>query len=385
MLNNLHYFAFLLLFLIGCNSRKGHQEKFTLAYQNDSVNIHLDNTAKNFSIDFQYVEPSEVNDPLLVIQGSGKFEFYDLTLQKLIKTLPISSEGNNALPDVDGFVIGNSDTIFAISPFLNQIAVIDRDGKVIKRLRFGDDTGTISTRPAAYGFHRPVLLDDKIRINYNLVNVETSGILTSEQQKKSHLYIDVNLRTGQTVQSSLKYPEELIGKDISGADYRHTVGYNKSLVYCFGLTDSLHVSEDHKTFKKVIIETDYKLRLINNFWKYFVGDMDVRFNYLFNCDEFRDIIYDKYRECYYLVIRKRMKEAGRHVDYMINMLFPDCFIIILDKNLRPMGEVSFPNDTYSFQMMFVAPEGLYISEDHPNNPDFDEDFMRFRLFKLTKL
>jgi hypothetical protein len=197
--------------------------------------------------------------------------------------------------------------------------------------------------------------------------------------------MDVNLRTGQTVQSSLKYPEELIGKDISGADYRHTVGYNNSLVYCFGFTDSLHVSEDHKTFKKVLIETDYKLRLIHNFWKYFVGDMDARFNYLINCDEFRDIIYDKYRECYYLVIRRRVKEDGKHVDYMINMLFPDCFIIILDKSLRPMGEVSFPNDTYSFQMMFVAPEGLYISEDHPNNPDFDEDFMRFRLFKLTKL
>jgi predicted DNA-binding transcriptional regulator YafY len=50
-----------------------------------------------------------------------------------------------------------------------------------------------------------------------------------------------------------------------------------------------------------------------------------------------------------------------------------------------MGDVFLPDNTYSLKMMFITPQGLYISEDHINNPAFSEDYMRFRLFTLERL
>jgi hypothetical protein len=102
-------------------------------------------------------------------------------------------------------------------------------------------------------------------------------------------------------------------------------------------------------------------------------------------DMVRDMLYDEYRNCYYIFIMKRNENLDAGSDIFLKMKFPDCFILILDKDLKHMGEIFLPDNTYSFQFSFITPEGLYISEDHPNNPDFDEDFMRFRLFKLVKL
>ena len=70
---------------------------------------------------------------------------------------------------------------------------------------------------------------------------------------------------------------------------------------------------------------------------------------------------------------------------MGRVFIPDCFIIIIDKNFKFMGEVYLPDNTYSFKMTFVTPKGLCISEDNINNPSYSEDFMQFRLFNLEKL
>ncbi|MDX9904717.1 MAG: hypothetical protein RB288_11655, partial [Bacteroidales bacterium] len=114
-----------------------------------------------------------------------------------------------------------------------------------------------------------------------------------------------------------------------------------------------------------------------------INDVQAGMRYTISHDEIVDILYDAFRECYYVFVRKRSKDNANEIN--IKFLYPDCFILILDKNLKHMGEVFLPDNTYSFKMKFITPEGLYISEDHVNNPTFDENYMRFRLFKLVEL
>jgi hypothetical protein len=106
---------------------------------------------------------------------------------------------------------------------------------------------------------------------------------------------------------------------------------------------------------------------------------------MLSIDEIQDMYYDKYRECYYIVIRKREKVLINGTAMNNRFIYPNCYILILDKNLKHMGEVFLPDDIYSFKMMFITPDGLYISEDNVNNPSFSEDYMRFKLFKLAKI
>lgn len=59
-------------------------------------------------------------------------------------------------------------------------------------------------------------------------------------------------------------------------------------------------------------------------------------------------------------------------------------IIILDKDLKYIGETKFPDYTYNSKLMFVSKEGLYISSSHYMNPNFSDDLLNFSCFNLVK-
>lgn len=63
--------------------------------------------------------------------------------------------------------------------------------------------------------------------------------------------------------------------------------------------------------------------------------------------------------------------------------FPKEFsIMILDNELNIIGETLMEGDKYVPNNMFVTEEGLYISVNHPDNPDNREDFLSFALLVL---
>ena len=63
--------------------------------------------------------------------------------------------------------------------------------------------------------------------------------------------------------------------------------------------------------------------------------------------------------------------------------FPKEFsIMILDNELNIIGETLMEGDKYVPNNMFVTEDGLYISVNHPDNPDNREDFLSFALLVL---
>jgi hypothetical protein len=52
--------------------------------------------------------------------------------------------------------------------------------------------------------------------------------------------------------------------------------------------------------------------------------------------------------------------------------------LIFDENFKKLGEYDLPNNRFFVIDHFVAPDGLYISENHPENPELNEDILRFR-------
>ena len=59
-------------------------------------------------------------------------------------------------------------------------------------------------------------------------------------------------------------------------------------------------------------------------------------------------------------------------------------IIILDKVFNKVGETMFPDYTYNSNIMFVHEDGLYISDSHYLNPNFSDDELSLKLFKIVK-
>lgn len=371
--------------LLGCHKESSYKNRYTLKSVNDSINIKIGSRSRNLSFSIQYLPFNDSNYLAVLTEKFNSVEIYNLDAHKLFNIIETKKEGNNAFPGMMGFVMKDIDTMLAIGTYPRFVGIINGKGEVLRKIPWNkSNIGRFIEPMIPIGPYRPVIKGSTVSISLLTNTHESNGILTSTKKDQSNLHVDIDLNTGESKLFPFTYPDELLGKDISGLHICRVLGYNNCYVYSFNMIDGLFISNENLSFEKIPLETNYKLKLIENHWEY-MADMIAGMRYNLAHDEIEDICFDKFRECYYLIVRKRDENPQNNIDYRATFLYPDCFIIILDKNLKFMGEVNLPDNTYSFKMTFVAPKGLYISEDHINNPSYNEDYLRFRLLTLEKL
>lgn len=365
----------------GCSDDKLFKNKYTLV-PIDSVRIEISSNSKNFT-EIQSFDSDQTEFIATLNNIENSIEFYNLETQKYFKEISIAQEGSNAFGKIESFYIISFDSILVFSSGRPKIGLLDGNGVIKKSISYDKDyLGKEVSSLTATGGVKPLKINNHVFLPQIYRALESNGILTEAGQLKSSIAISANISSGQVITLPLTYPEELIGKDVSAMPYRRIQGSGNSFIYHFGNLQNFYVTNDNRSFVKYPIETIYDLKTgesLNAF-----TDIKRAINQIMQSDEIISLSFDKFRNCYYIFIRKR--ENNYNVDTNVNekRIFPNCFILILDKNLKHIGEVHFPDDIYSFRMCFISEKGLYISEDHINNPSFSEDYMKFRLFRLEK-
>jgi hypothetical protein len=368
----------------GCGNRDHSNERFSLIPSEHSLSFSISPDARNLVFTYQYFAFNDTSYLAILNEKHNSIEVFDLKGQRLSKVITMGKEGANAFTGVADFIMLEPDTVLAIRNGPKDVAVIDGNGRIVRKIPFSTDSAGRNVQSTYYAEGlKNFLIGDEVYLGQDY-RMESVKSLSSDFLDNTKINVVVNTITGDCISSSLTYPVELTGKDVSGMKVYRDMGPANSFIYHFGLLNSLFVTYDHKSFSKVVLDTNYKLDLPDNNWEQMSKGFDSYLNYYLQHDEVINIHYDKYRENYFLIVR--LKESGNEKgkDVSLKFLYPHCIIIILDKKLSVIGETILPDNFYSCQMMFVAPEGLYISEDHPNNPNFSEDYMRFRLFKLVK-
>jgi hypothetical protein len=369
---------------MGCMSKSKYEERYTLSPGSDLV-IPLKENSRNFSSCIQYFIQNGTSYLAVKNDNTNSIGIYNLDNKELSNLIKIQTEGENMLFNMTGFLMFSLDSVYAITSMPKMIGLVNSYGEVLKKISYDMDINGRHTVPTlAFGRYHAILKGSTLFLSQEYRTHSTSGILTDSVRMTSYICVSVNVNNGECVSSELTYPEELIGKDVSGMEVTRTIGYDGTFIYHFGIIEALFLTKDHQKFKKVPLETNYYLRFEEIHFPY-IYDMINGVKSMLEHDKVYSILYDQYREIYYIIVRKRENRFEGESDFMTKFMYPHSLIIILDKDFKHLGELVLPENQYSCQMVFVAPEGLYISDDHPNNPDFDEDFMRFRLFKLTKL
>lgn len=371
--------SIIILFLIsGCrNDSTSFNNTYTLVpSETDTINIRLEENSCNFSYYIQYFKSGNTDYLAALNYLNNSIEFYDIKANKLFKTLFIPREGDNTFLDLRSFICEKFDSILLFSMMPPRIGIMDTSGRLLRTIPHDIKIGSLQDG------ERPLRLGDNVFLPQLHPARESNGVLTSTGQKNSFINLTVDLISGAGSSTPLTYPAELIGQDVSIMRVERVLGYKNVFVYHFGLINSLFLTYDHRTFARVPLETNYNLKLFDDFnpassVSNYLNDKLLR-------DEVKCLYYDEFRECYYITIRKREDDRINNSSITTKFQYPECFILVLDKNLKHIGEVHFPKDKYSFRMCFVTEKGLYISEDHINNPGFSEDFMRFRLFTLKR-
>lgn len=59
--------------------------------------------------------------------------------------------------------------------------------------------------------------------------------------------------------------------------------------------------------------------------------------------------------------------------------------MVLDKDFQVMCEIVLPKSVYLQHQFFIAEEGLYLSANHPDNPDTRESEICFHIYNLKSL
>lgn len=375
------------LLVFGCKPNSPFIITHTLIASTDSViKIHIDNNSTNLSICTQFICHNDTNYIALLNRNYNKIMIYNLDSKKLYNVINLKQNGPNSFPLIYGFAFKKLDTILAVSTYPQLVGIIGKNGTVLKKISYARDINDNIVYPsnAALGNH-PILVGDSIYLIQSIISDESSMFLTLDKIEHTSVNISLNIKTGKCKLSPLKIPVDLKDKDIVGLNAFREIGYSNSFIYYYNLLNFLYVTKDFLTFNKIPIQTNYNLKVKKNIRKFVHSTFEKAVKNYLAGDEILDIHYDKFRECYYLVVSKRSTNFDKNADYRLELNYPQFMIIMLDKNLNYMGDVYFPKDTYSCKMMFITKKGLFISEDNLNNSEFDEDYLRFRQFNLIKL
>lgn len=344
-------------------------DRFTLK-PDEILAIDIDSLTNLVSTYMLYYQDVSTQQSLLAYLNNSKnqIQFYDLTTRKLSSSIDFDQK--TGINQLKGFYIKNLDSIMVVSAEKNMFFLTNEKGESIKKY-IAEPWG--------------------IYLLSYITNYAKVGMLENDKFVYHKLpYHPPN--QGGFWSFPVTFSKSLNTEDIDTL-YQYD-GYRSQDIFCGGYLPFSCEQNDKQEFiysffmDEYVYSTDFKNKP-RTFYagsKYF--DEIPSMNNIRNNEKLQDrqfntnyaykqIIFDKFRKVYYrFVLHPTQRD---NMDYMHGKPFS---IVILDENLKKVGETEVFKEKMYYTNYFVAPEGLYISLNHSQNPEIDEDKLKFRLFKL---
>jgi hypothetical protein len=216
-----------------------------------------------------------------------------------------------------------------------------------------------------------------------IVKTRADGRITEFTQAQLDtlaLEVAINLETGAVRMLPLGFPGDYLNLGSKQLEYSIVNQGGKKLVSFMG---------DHRVYlaeqnSEIWTAKDAKSQFLDEQMPFFAKDVDRRGinEYAFSKSRYESLVYDPYRRVYY---RFAYPTVTFETDEELRALriSPGPFVVmVLDENGDILTERRFEAGTYFPTNFFVGKRGLYISLNHPDNPDNEEIKMSFGLIQL---
>ena len=348
------------------------------------VRIPIDTLTSNDLSLFQYKELAGKHYYIVHNHMIDKLEVYDLDAGRLFTRIPLYSEGANAVPVINGYYLHNWDSIFLFSDWGSQIYLIDSACRVKDKYQIDEYLPGDGTR-----------IETLIDLDGYFVPSFTGGVLSFWAmplipfEKKAYyqypLGIDYDIRQRQVVHYFGYYPASYRGDEIYGLDNNLdrilTPEYD---IHTFGASHYLFLYSrpDKQLVKAVYARSKYlpahfePLLTAGEDWP----DLQQQKNYSTTHGYYGGLIYDSANRLYYRFVKhaQPLKDANGYLNDQLNSKIS---VMILDKDFAIAGEVMLPARRYLYFISFVSEGRLYINTCHRDNPEYEEDYLQFAIFK----
>ncbi|MEP0710750.1 MAG: DUF4221 family protein, partial [Algoriphagus sp.] len=207
--------------------------------------------------------------------------------------------------------------------------------------------------------------------------------MTQEELLKKELVYEIDLETGITSFLDFKFPIDYMlgGLKLFEASIAH--GASKHVYSLFGDHRLFYVSEFGDSLKWKDGKSNFVPQTLPLFP--LQGDgLDFR-KYSYYSPHYESLVYDPYREVFIrFVFHSFEQDESVPVSDMRNHSGPFS-IQIFDIELNLKSETAFEANHYHPFDYFITKEGIYLSINHPLNPQNKEDQMTFELLEFIPI
>ena len=313
-------------------------------------------------------------------KGMYEIVTFDLEKQDVHRRLPIQPEGPNGIPAMFGSKpYPDSENYLIFQGMAFRITQMDGEGNVIRNYQLKSPGRFVRVMLASFCYFPSFVRDSVLYFDQPVASRKKRNL------DNYPLFAGLDLRTGELGFAPLYFPTTFDGDYShirSGDRFSYDYNYKEDRLVCSFLeSDSIMVTDDLSNVKWY----NAKSRFLDNKTPY-LNDTDVSVNGIIRrmeASKYWHVMYDKYRDVYYRFAEMPCELAKDEDPYdEFTPKAREFTVIILDKDFRIIGETKFPGNKYFYKMSFVSRDGLYISENNPANPEFDEDKLVFACFKL---
>lgn len=306
---------------------------------------------------------------------------FDIENQQIAKRIPLHKTGPNGLPAVFGSRPSpDSQYILVAQNNISRLSSINSQGEIIRNYNFQTPEGRFT--PLSFGsyYNAPAFIKDScIFLRQEILKPD----MKKEDWPRTHMFASLDLRTGEIKWIPIFYPpifKEEYDNIAGGYGFSYDYNYKENRLVCgfFGY-DSLMVTDDLKHIRWYNAKSRYLKSMRPK-----LGNSMEGINAIIKLREtpkYWHIMYDKYRNVYYRFAEMPYKLASNESPYD-EPKGKEFSVIVLNADFEIIGETKFPGKKYFYKMSFVGREGLYISENNLENPQFDENKLVFTCFKI---
>lgn len=376
------------IYIVGCllSSCKGNADKnsnkiYSLQPGNKRIVIPIDDNTNCYSMSmFTYTTPDDITYLTYENKQTNELNFYRLDSCRLSHKIKIGREGPDAIGAIFGHAVIDLDNILVFTQF--NLYRISRDGKIIDKYNLITDQKIILAHPPTSKVYNPMIVKDSCVYFYQALINKNDGY-SGDDLIKYPLCIELNMNRNEVKTLSLTYPRLWEPKALNGIFTCSRDYDGMNFVYSFFASNSVHITNDNITFKEYPCKSQY----INGDPRFDSAASDIKNQQKEYIEKasYGNIIYDKYRKVYYRFFQPAC-ELNKDDNIADLMKTGKKFsIMILDKDFQVIGETLFPENTYIPAMFFILKDGLYMSDNNFQNPDFNENILSFRRMDLIEL
>jgi hypothetical protein len=378
---NKHLLILLAVAMIGifsaCEQQGESSQSFDLydLKVSETLKIPIDSTTNFQSLYLDYYQDPNTRKKYLAYLSvtDSDIHFYDLESERLAFKIETQGDGPEKVNSIDAFLIQNLDSVYMVSAVSSVASLVNREGKLLKK--YSLDFSPLHVFVLVNNYKRLAFLTrDKLIIHKApFLYTNQPGIWDYHIAFAYHTNTD-----SVRVDSIFKYTG-LPAQKIHGGGHTlfgFTPDGNGNYIYSFCMDDTLYVTNFQGNTQKHQAKSKYVGEIPS--MKEGAVNTEAQVFYMTQY-AYRHIIYDSFRKVYYRFVLHPTDEASKDFDHA-----KPFSIIILDNNFKKVGETQIFKEKYAYTNFFVGPKGLYISKNHIDNPQADEDYLSFDLFKLLK-